>query len=103
MWEPARFLGMCPALSVALAEVAEALLPAAARREPVQEWRRGGFRLLGRILPGPSLDADPGLWREWRMQRPTCWGMILCVLYAVLAIACAGSIARLTTLGTNGR
>ena len=39
LWEPARFLGRCLALSAALAGVAVWRLRVAGRREPVSEWR----------------------------------------------------------------
>ncbi len=46
------------------------------RREPGLGW-------LGRLLrwlPGPSLDGNPVLWREWHRSRPLPWMMGLLVL-----------------------
>ena len=97
--EPAWFLGLCLALSSALAAVASARLRSAATREP-RGW--AGFPRFGRGLIGPSLDADPVLWREWRARRPTRWGMVLWTLYAVLAVTCTATIARLTASGARG-
>lgn len=39
------------------------------------------------LLPGPSLDGNPVLWREWRRQRPSRMGRILWWLYGVLAFS----------------
>ena len=39
-----------------------------------------GFGLLGRLsraLPGPSLDGNPVLWREWHRLRPSTWMIAL--------------------------
>jgi ABC-type transport system involved in multi-copper enzyme maturation permease subunit len=41
------------------------------------------FGLLARVtrwLPGPSLDRDPVLWREWHRSRPSRWLLALVVL-----------------------
>ncbi len=54
---------------------------------------RGGMVAIRRWrerLPGPSLDGNPVLWREWHRSRPSRMARILWVLYwlgAVLATA----------------
>src|SRR5262249_25767504 len=42
--------------------------------------RRGPLARLARLLPSPSLDGNPVLWREWPRQRPSrrsvaVWGL----------------------------
>jgi ABC-type transport system involved in multi-copper enzyme maturation permease subunit len=103
--EQARFLGLCLAVSAALAALGAARLRAAVARDPGPGWRWAGLRLrvLGRGLPGPSLDANPVLWREWHARRPTLWGLILWALYGVLAAACTMTIASLTASSMRGR
>jgi ABC-type transport system involved in multi-copper enzyme maturation permease subunit len=103
LWLPARFLGICLALSAVQAATAAVLLRPAAAREPDQARRWGRPMLLGRRLPGPSLDANPVLWREWQARRPTRWGVILWLLYAVLAMTCTAMIVSLTASSLRGR
>ena len=59
------------------------------------ERRRRPFRVLGRgrvlgwswdWLPGPSLDGNPVLWREWRRNRPSGWVRIIWSLYVLAAV-----------------
>jgi ABC-type transport system involved in multi-copper enzyme maturation permease subunit len=48
--------------------------------------RRLGF--MGRFTPpGPSLDANPVLWREWHRKRPSRWLRAVWGLFVVLASA----------------
>jgi ABC-type transport system involved in multi-copper enzyme maturation permease subunit len=48
--------------------------PAASRRGP-----------LARLLPSPSLDRNPVLWREWHRQRPSRWSVAVWSLFGVLS------------------
>jgi len=51
--------------------------------------RRAPVRILERFierLPGPSLDANPVLWREWHRRRPSRWARTVWSLYAVMTI-----------------
>ncbi len=46
-----------------------------------------------RFLPGPSIDFNPVLWREWHRARPSRWGRIVGGLFVVVAVtASIGSI-----------
>jgi ABC-type Na+ efflux pump permease subunit len=101
-WPAARLLGICLALSAVLAATAAVLLRPAAAREPDRARRWASFGRLGRVLPGPSLDGNPVLWREWQARRPTRWGVILWALYAVLAITCTVTIVSLTAASVRG-
>jgi ABC-type transport system involved in multi-copper enzyme maturation permease subunit len=99
LWARVRFLAIALAASVILAALATARLRAAAARESTGLGHGlGAFR-----LPGPSLDGNPVLWREWQVRRPGRWGLVLCGLYALLAVGCTGMIATLTTSGWVGR
>jgi ABC-type transport system involved in multi-copper enzyme maturation permease subunit len=95
----ARFLALALGLSAALAALATARLRAAAAHEPGRRtpWP-SGWR-----LPGPSLDGNPVLWREWQVRRPGRWGLVLWGLYALLALGCTATIAVLTTSAAPGR
>jgi len=42
---------------------------------------------LKRVLPGPSLDANPVLWREWHRRRTSSWARAVWSLYGALAIS----------------
>lgn len=94
--ETSWFLGVCVATSAALAAVAAWRLRPAVAREPDGARRRVGLGRLGRWLPGPSLDANPVLWREWHARRPTRGVLILWLLYAALAVACTAGVAWMT-------
>ena len=71
------------AIFAAVAVVASALLNlltvACLRRSIANEGRaaprrRGwSLRRARRFLPGPSLDGNPVLWREWHRSRPSRW------------------------------
>src|SRR6185437_8615991 len=46
------------------------------------EGRRGR---LARLLPSPSLDGNPVLWREWHRRRPSRWSVAVWGLFGVLS------------------
>jgi ABC-type transport system involved in multi-copper enzyme maturation permease subunit len=85
----AAFTAGCTALAIVLVGLAWARLRAVATRTPVA-WRRielpHALRRSRRLLPGPSLDANPVLWREWHRNRPSTWGRIIWAIYATLAL-----------------
>ncbi|MGE3817958.1 MAG: hypothetical protein AB7I30_00845 [Isosphaeraceae bacterium] len=97
-----KFLGFSLALSAALAALSTARLRAVASREPGQSRRGGLGRVIGRFVPGPSLDDNPILWREWHAHRPTRWVLILWLLYAAMAAACTGMVAWMTVVFPRG-
>jgi ABC-type transport system involved in multi-copper enzyme maturation permease subunit len=52
-------------------------------RQASESGKEPGLGLIGRIgrwLPGPSLDGNPVLWREWHRSRPSLWMTILVAL-----------------------
>jgi ABC-type transport system involved in multi-copper enzyme maturation permease subunit len=54
-----------------------------ARHSEGKAQRDAGFGWLGRLsraLPGPSLDGNPVLWREWHRLRPSWWMIAIGIL-----------------------
>jgi len=63
-------------------------------------------RILDRVLrlvPGPSLDANPVLWREWHRRRPSGWARAVWSLYAVMTIGLSLTLIALNVNGTVAR
>src|SRR3954471_19672714 len=48
--------------------------------------RRGPLARLARLLPSPSLDGNPVLWREWHRRRPSRWSVAVWGLFRVLSL-----------------
>jgi ABC-type transport system involved in multi-copper enzyme maturation permease subunit len=62
--------------------------------------RIGLLARVTRWLPGPSLDRDPVLWREWHRSRPSRWLLALVVLIGgSTTIAC---IVGAVSIWANG-
>jgi ABC-type transport system involved in multi-copper enzyme maturation permease subunit len=87
-WSPDRFDVWDYALFFATANLTSGMLVLLAvwRMRPVtirqasEAGREPGLGPIGRIgrwLPGPSLDGNPVLWREWHRSRPSLWMTIL--------------------------
>ena len=53
----------------------------------------GKFRLSRWLewLPGPSLDGNPVLWREWHRNRPSRWMRIIWTIYVVTTVVGVGT------------
>src|SRR5262245_4911871 len=47
--------------------------------------RRGPLARLVRLLPSPSLDGNPVLWREWHRRRPSRWSVAVWGLFVALS------------------
>ena len=110
LWAQARFLGLGLAVSAVLVGVATWRIrrvvirqlgqgeQAPRRRlafraidvlDPERLGRRGRrlvrlHQLYRRIVPGPSLDRNPVLWRECQRRRPSRWGLMLWGTYVLL-------------------
>jgi ABC-type transport system involved in multi-copper enzyme maturation permease subunit len=86
------FLGVTWALSALLLGLAVLRMRSICTRDIV---RRGPSRSIGsrvillldprRYLPGPPLDFNPVLWREWHRARPSRWARFVITLYVTLA------------------
>jgi len=78
-----EFLAGCLASSAALVGLATARIRRVAMSQagrPAAGSRRWPTRPRWPGLPGPSLDANPAAWREWRRRRPSwmmrvAWGL----------------------------
>jgi ABC-type transport system involved in multi-copper enzyme maturation permease subunit len=88
----ATFLGATVALAAVLALVAVLRLRAVTLRQagrPAGAPRRSLLtRRLGlprAWLPGPSMDFNPVLWREWRRHRPSRWLRLVWLVYGLVA------------------
>jgi ABC-type Na+ efflux pump permease subunit len=54
---------------------------------------------LRRLVPSPSLDANPVLWREWHRRRPSCWARTVWLLYAGMTIGLSLTLMGITPGG----
>ncbi|MBX6314208.1 MAG: ABC transporter permease, partial [Isosphaeraceae bacterium] len=112
------FLGMTLLLSAALAGLAVARVRSVSVRQmnrPIRAKSRG-LRLIPKgwsrwrlRLPGPSLDGNPVLWREWHRRRPSRWAAIAWGLYigmagffSVMAALSSGPWSHGTAAWVNG-
>lgn len=85
----ARFCALGVATSAALAGAATWRIRAVViRQEGRGEAARRAARRgrLARLLPSPSLDGNPVLWREWHRRRPSGWSAIIWGLFGVLSV-----------------
>src|SRR5262249_26970415 len=82
-WDYLGFFGATLGASAALAGLAVWRMRPVARRGTDDRRKVPGLGWIGRVrrwLPGPSLDGNPVLWREWHRSRPSRWLLILIVL-----------------------
>lgn len=82
------YAGGCLLLALVLTVVAVAQVRRVAIAQvtrPTGTSRRALARPWTRWLPGPSLDGNPVLWREWQRQRPSRWIRVVWGLYAAAA------------------
>ena len=93
--------------AVALAVLAIWRMRPVARRgtdESRKRRRLGWVGRLARRLPGPALDGNPVLWREWHRSRPSRWTTILGVLVGgSTGVACAVGAASALIEGLDER
>jgi ABC-type transport system involved in multi-copper enzyme maturation permease subunit len=83
LWDYLAFFAATLGAAVALAVLAIWRMRPVARRgtnENRKRCRLGWVGRLARRLPGPALDGNPVLWREWHRSRPSRWTTILGVL-----------------------
>jgi ABC-type transport system involved in multi-copper enzyme maturation permease subunit len=83
LWDYLGFFAATLGASVVLVVLAVWRMRPVARRgtdEGRKGPRLGWVGRLSRWLPGPALDGNPVLWREWHRSRPSRWTTILIVL-----------------------
>ncbi|MFI5457061.1 MAG: hypothetical protein ACHRXM_16570 [Isosphaerales bacterium] len=105
--DQATFLGASLLASAALTALAVTQLRRVAVRQgsrpPSDRGSLPGARILDRLLrlvPGPSLDANPVLWREWHRQRPSGWARAVWSLYGVMTIGLSVTLIALNLSGS---
>lgn len=81
------FLGATVLVSFTLALIATRRMRRTALRLSARPARRERPSWVGKLValvPGPTLDADPVLWREWHRKKPTRWTGRMWTVYAVV-------------------
>jgi ABC-type transport system involved in multi-copper enzyme maturation permease subunit len=86
------FLAVCVLLSCLLTAFAVARIRVVASREGgdrtrrrfLPRWLTGGLPRIN--LPGPSLDPNPVLWREWHRSRPTKTTRLVWLCYGIAVV-----------------
>jgi ABC-type transport system involved in multi-copper enzyme maturation permease subunit len=107
VWRLAAVLGGALALSAALALYvvlrlrAEVTNRSDSRLSRLSSWLCRAHSRLSGWRPGPSLDHDPVLWREWRRGRPSRLARVVWGVY--IAASLAGTGWGLYTFSQNYR
>jgi ABC-type transport system involved in multi-copper enzyme maturation permease subunit len=84
-WDYALVFATTLAISLALIGLAVWRVRPVARRMAGEVGREPALGSIGRLrrwLPGPSLEGNPVLWREWHRSRPSAWMSLLVILVA---------------------
>jgi ABC-type transport system involved in multi-copper enzyme maturation permease subunit len=97
-WDYLVFFGVALLASALLILLAVWRTRPVACRGSVEKSRGPRIGLIGRMtrwLPGPSLDRNPVLWREWHRSRPSRWmTAILALLMGTTGALClVGAVA----------
>jgi ABC-type transport system involved in multi-copper enzyme maturation permease subunit len=107
LWDYLGFFAVTLGASAALSGLAVWRMRPVARRGTDERRKEPGFGLIGRLsrrLPGPSLDGNPVLWREWHRARPSRWVMILVALVGgSTGIACLIGTVMVWMIPAGGR
>ncbi len=96
-WDYLVFFGVVLGASAGFAGLAVWRTRPVACRGSVEN-QRGRVGLVGRIvrsLPGPSLDRNPVLWREWHRSRPSRWmtALLALLMGTTGALCIVGAVA----------
>jgi ABC-type transport system involved in multi-copper enzyme maturation permease subunit len=101
-----RFLGASLLASAGLSALAVTQLRRVATRSGVRARASSRsfsparfFDRLFWLIPGPSLDGNPVLWREWHRRRPSRWARTVWLLYGAMVL---GLSTTLIVLNLNG-
>jgi ABC-type transport system involved in multi-copper enzyme maturation permease subunit len=86
----ALFLISTALIAVTIATVRRHVLEPARRVRRVSILERVKLSRWLAWLPGPSLDGNPVLWREWRRSRPSRIARLMWLLYVTGSVAGAG-------------
>jgi ABC-type transport system involved in multi-copper enzyme maturation permease subunit len=80
---------------------AEATRGARSREKKPFSWVSRACAWAQARRPGPSLDDDPVLWREWRRGRPTRLARIIWGFYIAVALAGTGWSVMMASVGAE--
>ncbi|MFO0958690.1 MAG: ABC transporter permease subunit [Isosphaeraceae bacterium] len=112
-WEPGRgwfgsqalFLLACVAISAGLSAIAISQIRRVAFLREIHRARlglRGALaNRVGRILPGPAIDRNPVLWRQWHYTKPSIGSRIARSSITVLVLVLAAALIVPALLTTN--
>ncbi len=104
-WDYLAFFGVALGASAVLTALAVWKTRPVSCRGTVEKSKTPRIGMMGRItrwLPGPSLDRNPVLWREWHRSRPSRWLMILFVIGGgATGIACVGGAISIWANGLD--
>ncbi len=56
--------------------------------------------LIHKLLPGPGIDANPVLWREWHRLSPSRWAAGVWSLYGAMSIGLTGTLIVMISSGS---
>ncbi|MGP0065655.1 MAG: ABC transporter permease [Isosphaeraceae bacterium] len=91
-WDYLGFFGVTIGASAMLTGLAVWRTRPVACRGTAEKGRGPRLSLIGRIgrwLPGPSLDRNPVLWREWHRSKPSRWMVaLLALLMGTTGVLC---------------
>jgi ABC-type transport system involved in multi-copper enzyme maturation permease subunit len=92
LWDYLGFFGVILGASVLLSALAVWRTRPVACKGSADKSKGPRLGLIGRVgrwLPGPSLDRNPVLWREWHRSKPSRWMVaILALLMGTTAALC---------------
>lgn len=105
--DPVWFLAGATVLATALTLLSIVCVRRVAVRQsgqsarPRRVWFRRPFPRLR--LPGPSLDGNPVLWREWHRRRPSRWMQVTWLLFTLGAVGLTGLSLMLALFRSDPR
>lgn len=104
-WDYCGFFSATFGASIVFTVIAVWRMRPVARRGSLEKSHGPRLGVIGRVsrwLPGPSLDRNPVLWREWHRSRPTRWMMaITALLMGTTFLLCVGVAAAFGIDGVN--
>ena len=87
----AATLGVSAVLTtIAIARVRKVVIGQSNRG--VKRQKAGPLARILDYIPGPSLDGNPILWREWHRKRPTKWAGRFWTLYVFVSFCASGFV-----------
>jgi ABC-type transport system involved in multi-copper enzyme maturation permease subunit len=105
LWDYSVFFAVTLGASVVSTVIAVWRMRPVACRGAAEKNRGPWIGWMGRVsrwLPGPSLDRNPVLWREWHRSRPSRWmTAIVVLLMGTTFVLCVGGAVAFWINGVN--